>query len=523
MRKQGDDGQVPEATALALHADWVCRHSGFNASDRLKALLRYVVARAEDDGSQRITQTEIALSVLGFDDTFDPNSDAHVRIEMGRLRNTLELFYARCTEPLRERLRIPKGSYRPELTTVDPSAPMASVPAAESPVVMITEFRSNDRVAKDVAELVLASALYVAHKYPLVRANWITVVDLPAMESQTALDRARANSADIVVLGQAFHAGGTIRIHFSICSVPENRVLKHCQMDVGKTDGGILKLVDDISDRITVEIADPIVGVVPATLASRRPQSALAKLMMAWRFVGTQDTSLVATALGGLKSLNADGSGQATHLGLLADMHRVDAYFGDGTLRTGPTENLELAYSAVAHDPFDFTAQLALGYALLRAGSTGQAARLAEAILGSGPSGSAASDARLLAALAVDEGAPRAGNLGPANASFLEATGHVVSRLKSGDYMAAVEILEGIPEQHIFWVHILKAAAYGELGERTLAARSVEILVRLVPEIGRFAAPAIASFFPTSEPRDLLIENLRRAGLTIAPSVSVGR
>jgi hypothetical protein len=85
----------------------------FRASPRLAAFLRFVVETTLAGQSDRIKGYSIAVEALGRDDSFDPQTDASVRVEAGRLRHALTRYYAGPgrADPLV--IAIPRGSYIP--------------------------------------------------------------------------------------------------------------------------------------------------------------------------------------------------------------------------------------------------------------------------------------------------------------------------------------------------------------------------------------------------------------------------
>ncbi|HXW72070.1 MAG TPA: hypothetical protein VEK34_11600 [Methylocella sp.] len=88
---------------------------GFSAaSDRQKRLLQYLVTEELEGRGDRLKALAIATDVLGRSADFDPQTDSIVRVEMARLRRTLELYYA--TEGAKDpmRFKFEKGSYRPK-------------------------------------------------------------------------------------------------------------------------------------------------------------------------------------------------------------------------------------------------------------------------------------------------------------------------------------------------------------------------------------------------------------------------
>jgi adenylate cyclase len=109
----------------------------FDASDRNRRFLRYVVEEMLAGRGERIKAYSIATSVLDRDDSFDPQSDPIVRIEASRLRRSLDRYYLTAGRADSIRISIPKGSYVPsveqgedERSIVTPGAATAQSDAA---------------------------------------------------------------------------------------------------------------------------------------------------------------------------------------------------------------------------------------------------------------------------------------------------------------------------------------------------------------------------------------------------------
>jgi len=97
---------------------------------RLPALLRYLVQEELAGRGDRLKAYAIATEVLGRGQSFDPAQDSIVRVEIGRLRKALDLYFA--TEGRYEpvRIQIPRGANRPRIVTGDPGPTEAPPPAA---------------------------------------------------------------------------------------------------------------------------------------------------------------------------------------------------------------------------------------------------------------------------------------------------------------------------------------------------------------------------------------------------------
>ena len=87
--------------------------SGFDATDRSRKLLEYIVNEVLSGRGARIKAYSIATEVLGRPESFDPQKDPIVRIEAARLRRALEHYYLTDgrTDPMV--IAIPKGAYVP--------------------------------------------------------------------------------------------------------------------------------------------------------------------------------------------------------------------------------------------------------------------------------------------------------------------------------------------------------------------------------------------------------------------------
>lgn len=84
-------------------------------------LLDYLVREEIEGRGENLKAYAIALDVLGRGADFDPTTDSIVRVEVARLRDALELYYARSTDPSEPEISIPKGSYRPTIKSAPPN------------------------------------------------------------------------------------------------------------------------------------------------------------------------------------------------------------------------------------------------------------------------------------------------------------------------------------------------------------------------------------------------------------------
>ncbi len=144
----------PEAIRAQVKRILSCRD--FDASERNRRFLEYVVEETIEGRADRIKAYSIATSVFGRNESFDPQQDAIVRIEAGRMRRSLEHYYltSGLSDPIR--ISIPVGSYAPSfsLSQAEADAQQATSPAppADSATVREPVRRPTVHVAEFVAE-----------------------------------------------------------------------------------------------------------------------------------------------------------------------------------------------------------------------------------------------------------------------------------------------------------------------------------------------------------------------------------
>lgn len=111
----------------------------FDASERNRKFLAYVVEEALAGRSDRIKAYAVATMVFGRDESFDPQLDSIVRIEAGRLRRSLEHYYLTGGSGSGVRIDIPRGGYAPAFGART-GAPFCQNRPAGMPSVLVATF-----------------------------------------------------------------------------------------------------------------------------------------------------------------------------------------------------------------------------------------------------------------------------------------------------------------------------------------------------------------------------------------------
>ncbi|MCD2181850.1 hypothetical protein [Rhizobium sp. GN54] len=124
-----------QAAVIRAHVDEILSSRTFARSGRLRAFLDYVVECALAGKAGQLKGYTIGIDVFGRPVGFDAGSDPIVRVQAGKLRKLLDQYYdvEGARAPLR--IRIPLGSYAPQIAWErrSPSQAGASLAAAAAP------------------------------------------------------------------------------------------------------------------------------------------------------------------------------------------------------------------------------------------------------------------------------------------------------------------------------------------------------------------------------------------------------
>ena len=118
-----------DESAVRDEMDRILASGEFISSRRCKEFLRYVVEKTLSGHADDLKERTIGVELLGRPPSYDPSTDASVRVKAGEVRKRLHLYYNGAG--LRDELHIelPAGGYVPEFLPVPPSA-IVPLPAA---------------------------------------------------------------------------------------------------------------------------------------------------------------------------------------------------------------------------------------------------------------------------------------------------------------------------------------------------------------------------------------------------------
>jgi adenylate cyclase len=136
--------------------------SDFDASERNRRFLSYVIEETLEGRADRIKAYSIALAAFDRGEDFDPLTDPIVRIEARRLRQSLEHYYLTAGKSDPIRIDIPKGSYFATFSYAQaPSSPPPTPPAARdvAPSVADSSLRAEPKLYWPSYKVLMFAAL----------------------------------------------------------------------------------------------------------------------------------------------------------------------------------------------------------------------------------------------------------------------------------------------------------------------------------------------------------------------------
>ncbi|MEM7508481.1 MAG: hypothetical protein AAF415_17250 [Pseudomonadota bacterium] len=260
---------------------------------RLRDILRYLVTEELHGRGGRISGYSIGVDVLSRPEEFDPNTDSIVRTEVNRLRQALELYFN--TEGVADpvRIEIPKGSYRPLITHVEPRRrkPMRAIAllvgmlvAGTAAFYAATQFQGGATRPAEVfngprlivlpltpvggsgAIEALASGVSFELISDLTQYPWLAVSSLPSRADPTP---PAATGADFYLSGEIAVLNGTLTTTVSLSTGPDQQLVWTKRVERAFQAEDIAELQRHLAFEIATALGERE-GVVPSLLLSNR-------------------------------------------------------------------------------------------------------------------------------------------------------------------------------------------------------------------------------------------------------------
>ncbi len=350
----------------------------FADTTRLKSFLRYVVNESLAGNSERLKAYAIAVDVFERGADFDPQTDTIVRVQAGKLRQRLDLYYAKEGRQDGVRIHVRKGSYAPVFEIADgvdrvsetaPGLTPEPTDRPEGPAIAVLPLDNldpepdRDYFADGITEEII-NALTRFRELRVISRNSTFRYKGQHPDPRTL---GKALGVDYVLEGSVRKRGQTVRVTAQLIETRNGTHLYSENHDRALTPENLFEIEDEIASHVAAEIADPHgilsrAGGRRARVADTSNMNAYESVLASYAYLRRPSEELHASMrerLEGAVALDPDYSSAWAVLAMLY----VDELRGHYNLRPDPPpldRALEAARRAARLDPLNAAAYWAL-------------------------------------------------------------------------------------------------------------------------------------------------------------------
>ncbi len=248
----------------------------FSETTRTKRFLSHLVKETLAGRGEELKGYALGVDVFDKPDDFDPGVDTIVRVQAGKLRDRLDLYYAQegQTDPVR--IYVPKGSYTPVFEIAfDPEVSVtdatSETPRDKRTAIAVMPF---DNLSGDPGQEYLANGLTEELITAIARFREVSVLSRHVTYRYT--DRLR-DPRDVgqelgvryLVEGSVRHWEGNLRVVAQLVDARSGEQVFSESYDRDLSVENLFAVQEDVAARIATEIADPH-GIIHRTGMGRR-------------------------------------------------------------------------------------------------------------------------------------------------------------------------------------------------------------------------------------------------------------
>lgn len=337
------------------------------SSPRSSEFLRFVVGEVLDGRGDTLRERAIATEALGRGPDFDPRVDPAVRVQAGRVRKSLERYYASEGADDSVRITIPAGRYIPVFAHATPGAARRE---AATPGIVVTALadltpgEGRSYIAPGLSEVLVATL----SRFPGVRV--IGPVSLAGESAAPPDPRALGddNAARYVLLGSVRVRGEALRVSVRLADAATRETVWSRVFDGRLDDPDTFAIEDVIVTEIAAAVAD-YRGIVNLRAPSGGPLATDGvvhdAMLRYYGWLGDTDPAGFPQTVRALEEAARREPDNALILAMLAGMNLVDAIDGIAGLDRPLERAQQLANRAIAIDPLNPHALAALAWLAL--------------------------------------------------------------------------------------------------------------------------------------------------------------
>jgi len=507
-------------------------HREFQATDRMRDFLRFVVEETLAGRARRLKGYTIAIEVFGRDEDFDAAHDPVVRIQAGRLRRAMERYYlvAGGDDPIV--IDIPKGGYVPVFSAPEPVADPApggpGTAAGETGAARIETWPSLlvmpfDNPGQQADLKPIATGLATELGIELANSS-----DLRVMLFSESLSGpgAGGQQPDFLVRGSIRTDGACVKVVAQLVSAVSRELLWSDSIKAPLEDARLIAFQERAAAGIAAHIGAQHGAVYRAVtgVTTAQPSAchgSYGAILKGHAYQQTFDPEAYPVALEALTQAHArDGD-----CGLLSSM--LAALYIDNlsleyfdTTATPLDQAVRLAHEGVRLAPEHELCRLILARAHLLNDDLEEGLKELETSRALKPDSVLFMDVAgyLFALLGeVERGADMVREGIVLNPFYRVYARYAtwLDLLRRGDFEAALEETEWLRGVGFFWAPLARAVTLGHLGRKDEGRAAVERLLGLKPDFPERGPVLIRRLIKSPDLEAQLLEGLARSGLSL--------
>ena len=252
----------------------ICSSNEFMSKKKLCKLFKYIIERKLEGNEELLKGYNLGIELFERPKSFKPENDPIVRIQVGRLRRSLELYYLKDGINDKIRIIIPKGGNIPEFIPIESGNLIAAkqenqntIKKSNKPTITAIPFKN---LTGDVKNNFFASGFTEEILNELTNYEDFQVMSFPlkfdpAENLETSKSDIQSLGADFIIEGSIRHNKTIVKISVKVIDASTNEHLWAEQYSRDLSAISMVELQEYIAQKIVVIIAGEY-GIIPQKL-----------------------------------------------------------------------------------------------------------------------------------------------------------------------------------------------------------------------------------------------------------------
>jgi len=228
----------------------------FAATERNRRFLSYVVEKTLEGKFDDISGYHVATLVFGRPASFNPTLDPIVRIEAGKLRRDLEVYYLKSGRQEVVRISLPRGSYIPVFERH--AAPSFAPAAVLDPLgITVHAIHSEDHAANGNLRARVVDELTRTGEIAVYAAAVAPSNDHGLLDSETARALGERNGTRFVFSGHLRPNGDALTLTARLHDGATGRQLWSEDLEGAEIEKAVVTRLLEVRRRLAAEVVSP--------------------------------------------------------------------------------------------------------------------------------------------------------------------------------------------------------------------------------------------------------------------------